>query len=142
MATRVDERQSEATVEDLIALFGEATHAREVEMIADFLGEAGDARAIQPLLMRLGDCQVQDDGDVEQAVCGALMALGVMCTSGEHSFRLRPRSVLTDDVVATIRELSGAIPWQYFGKRCLEPCPTSCSAARWVDRSPPRLSHR
>jgi hypothetical protein len=62
---------------------------------------------------------VQHDADVEDAVCGALISLGVMCASGDHCFRLRPRRVLSDDVVDTIREFSRAIPWQYFGTQTI-----------------------
>jgi hypothetical protein len=117
MNTRFERRNSDAAVEELIARFNHATHPREIETIADSLGAAGDTRAIRPLLMHLGDCQVQADTDVEDAVCGALISLGVMCASDTHCFRLRPRRALSDDAVGAVREFSGAIPWQYFGTR-------------------------
>jgi hypothetical protein len=104
-------------VDELISRLDHATHAREVEVIADSLGEAGDTRAIRPLLMHLGDHEVQGDDDVERAVCGALISLGVMCTAGDHCFRLRPRRALSDDAVTAVRDCSRAIPWQYFGTR-------------------------
>jgi hypothetical protein len=115
MTTKVETRPTGSIVDYLIALFAETTQAREIELIADHLGGAGDTRAIRPLLARLGDCQVQEDPDVEDAVCRALMALGVMQSSGNLSFSLRPRRSLPDDVVETIRELAATIPWRYFG---------------------------
>ncbi len=115
MTTKVETRPTGSIVEYLIALLAEATQPREIELIADHLGEAGDPRAIRPLLARLGDCQVQEDPDVEDAVCRALMSLGVMCSSGNLRFSLRPRRDLPDDVVDTIRDLAATIPWRYFG---------------------------
>ena len=117
MTAKVERRYPEYEVEEAIAVFTRATDPHEVEEIADYLGEEGDARAIRPLLSRLGDPQVQGDADVEDSVCRALMALGVMCACGEHVFALRPRPALDEEVVATIRELSTEIPWQYFGTR-------------------------
>jgi hypothetical protein len=114
MTTNVETRTG-STVEDLIERFDRATHPREIELLADLLGEARDRRAIRPLLERLSDCQVQEDRDVEDAVCQALTGLGVMCSSGNLSFSLRPKNGLPDDVVKSIRDLAGAIPWRYFG---------------------------
>ena len=102
-------------VEELIVRLISSTNPLEIEVIADELGAARDHRAVRPLLMRLGDCKVQEDADVEDAVCSALMALDVMCSSGNRSFHLRPRRELPDDVVATVRELASVIPWRYFG---------------------------
>ena len=65
--------------------------------------------------MRLGDCRVQDDPDIEDAVCRALVDLDVMWCSGNLSFSFRPRKALPDDVAETIRELVGTFPWRYFG---------------------------
>ena len=115
MSTKVETRQTGSIVDYLIALFAEATQPREIELIADHLGDSGDCRAIRPLLARLGDCQVQEDPDVEDAVCRALMALGVMCSSGNQRFSLRPRRVLSDDIVETVHDLAGSIPWRYYG---------------------------
>jgi hypothetical protein len=115
MTTQVEHRQSVTAVDYLVARFPEATRPHEIELIADYLGEAGDPLAIRPLLMRLGDCRLQEDPDVEDAVCRALMALGVMCSSGNLTFSLRPRQHLGDDAAETVRELAGTIPWRYFG---------------------------
>ena len=115
MTISVEIRPTESIVDYLIALFAEATQPREIEVIADHLGEAGDRRAVRALLARLGDCQVQEDPEVQDAVCRSLMSLGVMCSTGNHSFSLRPRRSLPDDVVETIHEVAGSIPWRYFG---------------------------
>ena len=115
MTTNVETRRSGSTVEDLIERFDHATHPREIELLADLLGEARDPCAVRPLLERLSDCQVQEDRDVEDAVCQALTALGVMYSSGNLSFSLRAKNALPDDVVKTIRDLAGVIPWRYFG---------------------------
>jgi len=114
MRTELERRQAGPVVEELILFLIQATDPRVIEVLADQLGAAGDRRAIRPLLMRLGDCRVQEDPDVEDAVCGALVALDVMRCSGNLSFSLLPPEVLADDVVETIRELAGAIPWRYY----------------------------
>jgi hypothetical protein len=115
MSANVDRRLSEQSVEEVIARLDAATNPREIEMIADQLRVSGDHRAIRPLLRHLGDGRVQDDPDVEDAVCRALMALGVMCSTGNGGFRLRPRGVLADEAVEAIGESAGLIPWRYFG---------------------------
>ncbi|MGO9873093.1 MAG: hypothetical protein ACLPVY_04765 [Acidimicrobiia bacterium] len=93
----------------------QATDGRVIEVVADQLGGAGDRRAIRPLLMRLGDCPVQEDPDVEDAVCCALVALEVMGCSGNLSFSFLRPEVLAGDVVETIRELAAMIPRRYYG---------------------------
>ncbi len=113
--TQVECRPASGALEELIVLLDRTTNPRTIEIVADRLGATHDRRAIRPLLTHLGDCRVQEDRDVEDAVCRALMALGVMCCSGNLSFSLRRRPDLADDVVETIRELAGTIPWRYFG---------------------------
>jgi hypothetical protein len=115
MTANVDRRLSEQSVEEVIARLDAATNPREIEMVADQLRVCGDNRAIKPLLRHLGDGRVQDDPDVEDALCRALMALGVMCSSGNGRFSLRPRGVLSDDAIEAIGESAGLIPWRYFG---------------------------
>ena len=117
MTTKIECRPNSADVEELIAVLERTSSSREIELTADLLGAARDSRAIRPLLVRLGDWHVQEDADVEGAVCHALVALGVMCSSGNHCFCLRPRQALADDVVETIRELDVVIPWPYYGTR-------------------------
>ena len=115
MTTQVERRPTNPAVEELIVLLAQTTEPRSIAAIADQLRAVHDPRAIRPLLMRLGDCDVHEDRDVEDAVCRALVALGVMRCSGNLSFSLRPRPDLADDVVETIRELAETIPWRYFG---------------------------
>ena len=114
MATRIETRPASEPFDELLVLLNRTTNLRTVEVVADQLGATHDERAIRPLLLRLGDHSVQEHRNVEGAVCRALMALGVMGCSDDR-FILRPRRDLADGVVATIRELAGTIPWQYFG---------------------------
>ena len=97
----------------LIDRFARAKRPFEVEAIADELGATGDRRAIRPLLARLGDCCVQEDADVEDSVCRALVALDVMRTFGNLSFALRPHHLLAPDVIEMIEELGPAVPMRY-----------------------------
>jgi hypothetical protein len=113
MTTSVERRAPGSVVAELLASFNQATDPREIETVADQLGAAGNPRAIRPLLMRLGDWQVQGDADVEDAVCQALVALGVMRSSGNLSFAFVPRHLLEAEVVETVRELGPAIPMRY-----------------------------
>lgn len=115
MTIGVDGRLSDLTIEALIARLDASSNPSEIELIADQLRVAGDHRAIRPLLAHLGDGPVQDDPNVEDAVCRALMALGVMCSSGRFTFSLRPRRVLDAEALEAIRETVGSIPWRYFG---------------------------
>jgi hypothetical protein len=115
MTTKVERRSTGPDVDELIAVLAETTDPQMIELVADELNAARDRRAIRPLLMHLGDPRVQDDPDVEDAVCHALIALGVMRSTGNLTFSLRPRQALSEDVVETIRELAPAIPWRYFG---------------------------
>jgi len=114
MATRLEHRPAGMPVDELIAEFELATRPHRIEVLADQLGASADPDAIRPLLTRLGDCRVQEDADVEDAVCRALVALDVMCTAGNLSFAFRPRHLLTPDVVETVRDLGPAIPMRYF----------------------------
>jgi hypothetical protein len=113
MTAKLEIRPATAAVAELIARLASTTGPREIEGIADQLGAAGDRNAIRPLLSCLGDCHVQEDADVEDAVCGALVALDVMRTFGNCSFALRPRRVLAPDVVEMITELGPAVPMRY-----------------------------
>ena len=112
--TSVAHRPTRAEVSELIVLLVQATGAREVQGLAAQLGAGGDARAVRPLLRRLGDPHVQASADAERAVCEALVALDVMCGPRDGGFHFVPRRRLSDDVVATIRELGSALPWRYF----------------------------
>jgi len=98
----------------LIDEFEHATRPCRIEFLADRLGATHDPRAIRPLLGRLSDRRVQEYGEVEDAVCGALVSLDVMCAAGNLSFAFRPRHLLPPEVVEAVRELGPAIPMRYF----------------------------
>jgi hypothetical protein len=113
MRTDIERLRTGPAVEELMLFLMQATDPRLIEVLADQLGAAGDRRAIRPLLMRLGDCGVQEDRDVEDAVCSALVALDVMRCAGNLSFGFLPSEDLADDLVEMIRELAGTIPQRY-----------------------------
>ena len=117
MTTQLERGPSVASVEELIVRLIGAIDPFEVERVAAALGARGDRRAIRRLLMRLGDFQGPASAGAEAAVCRALASLDVMCRCGNCGFSLRPRASLPDDVVETIHELAGGIPWPYFGAR-------------------------
>ncbi|HUI48065.1 MAG TPA: hypothetical protein VL119_05180 [Acidimicrobiia bacterium] len=104
-------------VDDLIARFEASTRAVETERLAELLGLAGNHDAVHSLLVRLGDRRVQQDVHVEYAVCRALVALDVMCASGETAFALRPRHLLAEDVVEMIGTLDPPLPLRYLVRR-------------------------
>lgn len=97
----------------LIQDFAKANDAEELSRLADDLGEAGDPEAITVLLHRLGDQKVQDDPDVEDAVCSALVRLGVMEKRGNLNFRFVNRSLLAPAVVTWIDEHRAWVPMKY-----------------------------
>ncbi len=98
---------------DLIAEFESCQDSQRLEGLADRLGETGDALAIEPLLYRLGDCRVQEDQDVEDAVCGALVKHGVMQRLGNLNFRFLDESSLSTDVLDLLKKHKELIPSKY-----------------------------
>ena len=66
------------------------------------------------MLGRLGDVAVQEDRDVEDAVCGALVSLSVMRVVGNLRFAFVARHQLPDGVAEMIRALDPTIPLRYF----------------------------
>src|SRR5690242_16945434 len=89
-----------STEQDLqadIDLFLQAKRCEEIEIRADRLSEWNDPATMDVLLYRLGDAQVQEDPDVEDAVCSALVKLGVMERRGNRNFRFRLREELSDE---------------------------------------------
>lgn len=97
---------TDTAIDDLVGAFLRARDPRQIEWGADRLGASGDPRVICPLLGRLGDATTLDDPDVEDAVCGALVALGVMEQRGNLDFALCPADVLP----AAAREALAASP--------------------------------
>jgi hypothetical protein len=102
LTTNAKSGRSGPIVAELTDSLAQTSDPCEIEMIADLLGAAGNPYAIRRLLTRLGDRQVQEDADVDDAVCRALVALGVMSSSGNLSFAFRPRHLLEPDVAETI----------------------------------------
>ncbi len=98
----------------LIGEFERSCDATRIEALADTLGDLGDPLAIRPLLARLGDSLVQEDRDVEDAVCGALVSLSVMRALGNLRFAFVDRHRLPDGVADMIRALDTTIPLRYF----------------------------
>ena len=124
MAITDVERSSGEVVSELIVRLVGTTKPREIELIADLLAAERDRRAIRPLLMRLGDSYVQEDADIEDAVCSALVALDVMCSHGNRTFfflpgdarrrrgRVDPRARYRDSV-AVLRHAAGVAMEQF-----------------------------
>ena len=75
----------------VIERFHNATKFEEIEELADEIGRMASRyrkAAVDALLSRLGDPVVQEDPDVEDAVCTALARLGVMRRKGNLNFVL------------------------------------------------------
>jgi hypothetical protein len=98
---------------ELVARFERAIGPCEIAAIAIQLGDTGEHCAIRPLLTRLGERAVQAQPDLADALCAALVALGVMWTCGACNFAFRPRHLLEPDVVDAITELGPAVPMRY-----------------------------
>jgi HEAT repeat protein len=99
---------------DLIDDLEQTDEARRIEIVADLLGATRDARAIPALLTRLGDPVVQENVHVEDAVCAALAALGVMEQSGPQEYVLLPAHQLQRAVATLVAELGASVPPRYF----------------------------
>jgi hypothetical protein len=95
----------------LIDRFLTASGSAAIERIADQLGDTGQQEAVEALLWRLGDAQVQDDPDTEDAVCSALTKLGLMRRLGNLTFVFDENSAL---LRAAIDQDKQIIPRKYF----------------------------
>ncbi len=98
----------------LIAEFRGCQDFEKLEKLADRIGNAGGKEAIETLLYRLGDDHVQDDPDVEDAVCTTLVKLGVMRTMGNLNFRVLEKSLLPSYIRELLEEYLSLIPKKYF----------------------------
>jgi hypothetical protein len=105
------------TQSELLQEFERTNDPRLIEALADRIGASGDERAVQALVSRLGDWPVRENPDVEDAVCGALVALGVMRSSGNQSFAFLPRHELPDGVFELVRQLGCVVPMRYLDVR-------------------------
>ena len=90
-----------------------AVQGRRIEELADRLARTGDIRAIEPLIGRLGDLPVQEDPDVEDAVCAALVDLGVMHRDGNLLFAFEPDGALSSQARAALRKHEQSVPRKY-----------------------------
>jgi hypothetical protein len=94
--------------------FARTNRADELEALADRMALDRDVRAIPPLIARLGDGLVQDHADVEDAVCTALVRLGVMRSRGNLSFAFVAVDSLGPEARAALRDYATSIPRRYF----------------------------
>ncbi|MBV9850097.1 MAG: hypothetical protein JO250_10530 [Armatimonadetes bacterium] len=89
--------------------------ATRIEQLADALGNEFDARSVDPLLLRLGDLPVQEDPDLECAVCDALVRFGVMQKLGNLNYRFLPAENLPPVArVAVYNNYVRLLPRKYF----------------------------
>lgn len=97
----------------LITEFKESQDSERIEALADKLGETDDRQVIEPLLYRLGDSRVQEDPDIEDAVCTALVRLGVMQKLGNLNFRFVDESSMPEGIMNLIKKYERWIPRKY-----------------------------
>ena len=86
----------------------------EIEALADDLGRLGDVRAVGPLAARLADSRVQDDPDLEDAVCSSLVRLGAMDQRGNLTYAFADPSRLSPESAAVLGRLDSVLPRRYF----------------------------
>jgi len=108
--------QKDDSLTFLITKFKSATDFQLLEELADKIGDSGDERAIEVLIYRLGDERVQADADVEDAVCSALVKLGVMNKLGNLLYSFSEESFQSKTVSELIKRYKQWIPKKYFAK--------------------------
>lgn len=81
-----DAARQPSEYEVLIATLANTRDAVAVERIADSVRRDSGANVAAALLKRLGDALVQEDRDAEDAVCDALVRLGLMRRLGNLRF--------------------------------------------------------
>jgi hypothetical protein len=101
------------TVALMISEFERTHDVARIETLADYFADSYDPRAIPTLLARLGDREVEEIRDVEDAVCGALIVFGVMRVDAAGQFLMRRRDDLKPDVRRYLRNLGTRIPSRY-----------------------------
>jgi hypothetical protein len=99
------------------------TRAGDVERFADDLANDGDEygvdeprrdHAIEMLLLALTSEWVRNDGDAEDAVCSALVRIGVMTRCGNLVFEFVPDAHLSTSDRAAVGRYRGWLPNKYY----------------------------
>jgi hypothetical protein len=103
--------------DSLIEHFAQANDLEEIERLADDLGNAHDPAAIDILLYRLGDGKIQSDADTEDAVCAALVQLGVMTKRGNLNYRILADEALPPEAKTALSRYGQLIPQKYYSSR-------------------------
>jgi hypothetical protein len=91
-----------------------STSPEEIEAVADYLGASADSRAIGPLASRLADNRVNDDPDLEDAVCSSLVSLGAMRQHGNLNYAFVEPDRLDPIARDALQRLSSILPRRYF----------------------------
>jgi hypothetical protein len=91
-----------------------STSPEEIEAVSDYLGASADSRAIGPLASRLADSRVNDDPDLENAVCSSLVSLGAMRQQGNLNYAFVDFDRLDPLARDALRRLNSIMPRRYF----------------------------
>lgn len=97
----------------LIENFARAQDTSEIARLADDLGAAGDPAAIDILIYRLGDNNIQSDPDLEDAVCSALVRLRVMEKCGNLNYTFYPEEDSSSEARVALQKHTQLIPGKY-----------------------------
>jgi hypothetical protein len=109
----LDTATRSSEVPGLLDELARTTTPRRILMLADLAGAEHEAATADVLLRRLGERVMDEDPDVERAVCRALVALAVMRPCGKDRFTLRARHELPLEVVELLHDLDTSIPLRY-----------------------------
>jgi hypothetical protein len=104
---------TDVTVNEIISKFRLCQDFEQLEHLADIMGDSGNDKVIKPLLERLFDDKVQEDADVEDAVCSALVKMGVMERLGNLNFKFLDKKDSPVDVANFYSHRNRAIPQKY-----------------------------
>jgi hypothetical protein len=111
---RAHANQVEDPVVRAIVRFLSSAAPEEIEAVADYLAASGDSRAIGPLASRLADSRVNDDPDLENAVCLSLVSLGAMRQHGNLNYAFVDPDRLDPIAGDALRRLISILPRRYF----------------------------